>query len=234
MPSPEPGFEQRLRKIIGQRAQAHLRPEVAPIIARLLNRAAPLLSWDRVIEVLQSLDVPEDAIHGLWASYQEATRYRRPPKPSLPRPLVRQGTGPPAYVPRLGGADVSRERSSPGVSAAKPRRVLEDADGYDQKPNPLAVSIRPRTFSELDELLLKYWAWAGYPSSRQLAKLSEGAFSHATVNKLTGEKSRDGSKPFSTRQDYVVAFIRACGGNENDQMSWVSAWRQIACSGDAP
>jgi len=110
-----------------------------------------------------------------------------------------------------------------------PRPAMEDAEGYDQKPNPLDEFSKARTFNELDELLRRYWAWAGRPSSRRLAGLSEETFSHATVNKLISPKGLDGNRPFSAKQQYVIAFIRACGGTRNDQMAWVSAWRQIGC-----
>jgi hypothetical protein len=52
------------------------------------------------------------------------------------------------------------------------------------------------------------------------------------VNKLISPKGRDENRPFSTKQEYVIEFIRACGGTKNDQMCWVSAWRQIGCRGD--
>lgn len=228
MPSPSPGFEWRLVKLIGQRQQA-LRTDLEPIIERLLDPGTPLLPWTRVVEVLRELNVPEDEIENLSLSHQEAMRRRRSPKPPLPGSAAGQNDAPRA--PQVSNGE-TRITPNPRTSPATPRPALEDADGHDQKPNPLDESARASTFIELDELLLKYWRWAGRPPSRQLAKRSDGAFSHTTVNKLTGPKGRDGTRPFSRRQEYVIGFIRACGGTKNDQMSWVSAWRKIACSED--
>jgi hypothetical protein len=125
------------------------------------------------------------------------------------------------------GSELGRLASlSPGLkvdpSAIWPKAgpsVVEDLRGHECKPNPLDA----RSFAELEEKLREYWHWAGRPGSRIIAVASGGAFSHATIAKLLSNKP---GKP-SLKQSYVCGLIRGCGGDEEEQQRWVTAWRRI-------
>ncbi|WP_131740373.1 hypothetical protein [Actinomadura roseirufa] len=209
-------FESRLHRLLVVYAPApwHARaPEGAagPIIERLLDPATPLVAWRNVVAVLEGHGMPAHHIAELRPLYLEAGRRRRPRNPIL-------------------DGHAASERAAGPVPAPVP--ALEDAGGLDLKPDPLTRTPGPADFHDLDALLLRYWAWAGRPSSRKLAAASGGVFSHATVNRLTGPAGRAAGRSFSVRQEYVRAFIAACGGSEDDQRRWVTAWRQVdeACS----
>jgi DNA-binding CsgD family transcriptional regulator len=111
-----------------------------------------------------------------------------------------------------------------GLSAARQRpkspEQIGDLDGYQLKPDPLAA----QSLAELEDFLRKLWVWAGRPSSRRLAALSGGAFSHATISKLIYDKPE---KPVLKLQ-YLLGFVRACGVDEDEQRCWVTAWRRGA------
>jgi DNA-binding CsgD family transcriptional regulator len=89
--------------------------------------------------------------------------------------------------------------------------------GHSDKPDPLSAG----TLSELEDHLRSLWAWAGRPSSRDLAASSGGAFSHATVSKIMHNSPR---KPV-LKLKYVLGIVRACGCDQEEQQRWVAAWR---------
>lgn len=96
---------------------------------------------------------------------------------------------------------------------------IGDLTGYALKPDPLTA----KSLTDLEKLLRDLWTWAGYPSSRILASRSGGAFSHATISKLIYDKP---GKP-NLKLPYVLGFVRACGGDQDEQKRWVTAWRNI-------
>jgi hypothetical protein len=100
-----------------------------------------------------------------------------------------------------------------------PRPAVQDWRGHRLKPDPLGA----RTFAELEKLLREYWHWTGRRGTRKIAAGSGGAFSHATVAKLLHDKPQ---KP-ALKQDYVLGLILGCGGDEDEQQCWVTAWRRI-------
>lgn len=206
-------FEQQVRVMIGPLGTSGFPTELAPIMRRMIDAVQPPLPWRNVVEALTRLGFSTETVARLKPSYDRSLRYR-------PRTHDLRGSEEPDILGRDGRSRFLPAEATWGDSA------LEDVEGHDQKPDPLKGD-RPRTYYELDDRLLEYWTWAGQPSSRVLAERSGHIFSHTTVAKLTGR--RTGTKPFSARQKYVVAFINACGGGEGDQRRWVSAWRWIAC-----
>jgi hypothetical protein len=192
-------FEQRLEALVN--ASPH-RPDPvsASIIKQLIDPGSDLLPWRNVIEVLHGLGVTPQAPR-LQPLYQEALRRRRS---ASRRPADRPVDEP---VP-------------------PPRRIaVEDAVGG--WPNPLEEHVLLNTFGHLDLQLLEFHSWAGRPSVRVVAKGSGGAFSHGTVhNRLLGDVE-PGSKPFSAKLDYVVGFIRGCGGSELAVRTYATAWRRV-------
>lgn len=129
-----------------------------------------------------------------------------------------------AFNARLGPAAISETIDLPWENAQEPSREapekIEDLVGYAREPDPLTA----KSLAELEERLRDLWAWAGYPSSRTLASRSAGAFSHATISKLIYEKP---GRP-ALKLSYVLGFVRACGGNPDEQKRWATAWRNIA------
>jgi transcriptional regulator with XRE-family HTH domain len=158
---------------------------------------------------------------------REQERSTPPPSPGSakgrsPRRIM---TGDTNVVVHPGGT-LNVFHGSVSGSGAKVKPVppaVEDLDGHQLKPDPLTA----RNLDELEELLREFWRWAGSPSSRRVAGGSEGAFSHATIAKLLADKP--GKPPL--KQEYVVGLIRGCGGDEEEQKRWITAWRSIERSG---
>ncbi|MDF2704707.1 MAG: hypothetical protein K0R62_359 [Nonomuraea muscovyensis] len=111
------------------------------------------------------------------------------------------------------------ERRSPRRAEQAPEPVIQDAPGYDLKPDPLGA----RSVPELEELARDFWRWADKPSSRQIAERSKGAFSHATVAKIVYDRP---GKPALTMR-YLLGLIRGCGGDKEEQQRWATAWRLL-------
>jgi hypothetical protein len=100
-------------------------------------------------------------------------------------------------------------------------RQIEDEQGYDFKPNPLTA----RTSYEFVGRMCEFRKWAGDVALRELVRRSDGAFALSTLS--TALRGRN-----LPPQTLVVAFIRACGGDENEVRRWVTAWRQIRMPAD--
>lgn len=105
------------------------------------------------------------------------------------------------------------------VRATLPSEQINSLLSYASKPDPLAA----KSLSELEDHLRFLWAWTGRPSSRKLAERSCGAFSHATISKIIYDKP---GKP-ALRLEYVLGFVRACGGDEVEKQLWANAWRAV-------
>jgi transcriptional regulator with XRE-family HTH domain len=110
---------------------------------------------------------------------------------------------------------------------AKRLRARDDAEmvtdlADDYKPDPSTAT----SLEELESLLRQFWLWAGLPSSRSVAKASDGAFSHATVAKILYD--RPGKPPL--RVSYVRGMIRGCGGSPAEERAWITAWRMVQLS----
>jgi hypothetical protein len=101
----------------------------------------------------------------------------------------------------------------PVAPAAAP---VEDVDGHDLKPDPLAT----RTPAELVEAMRRYREWAGNPSFRKMAAAARRRVGASTFCSLL----RSNELP---TLDVVIAFIIGCRGSEEDQQRFATAWRQI-------
>ena len=112
-----------------------------------------------------------------------------------------------------------RARRAELGSAGRTQPVPEpipDAEGYDLRPDPLAV----RTPADLVAALQHYREWAGKPSFRVMAARTRQKAAASTLCTALG------SGEF-TRLDVVVAVIAGCGGSEEDQRRFATAWRRI-------
>jgi hypothetical protein len=155
-----------------------------------------------------------------WAARALAARDLADDKQAVPRSpgsLIINGNGSTIYVGNASGPGGSHE----------PPALIPDMDGHALKPDPLEAT----TFEELTELMREFRAWAGHPSSRDLASRSAGEFSHATISKLLS--SQPGRKP-PLKLGYVRGFIHACGGDDEDLSRWITAWRRIDQGKAAP
>ncbi|MEU8122644.1 hypothetical protein AB0C21_28375 [Spirillospora sp. NPDC049024] len=95
---------------------------------------------------------------------------------------------------------------------------MADLPGHALKPDPLTA----RTMPELHELLRIYWRWNGSPSTRTVARASEGAFSHSTAAKLLYGPSQP-----DLDFEYLRGCVQGCGGDPTEVQRWLTAWRRI-------
>jgi hypothetical protein len=102
--------------------------------------------------------------------------------------------------------------------APSPRipRQLEDATGYDLKPDPLTAE----TPIGLVDQMRQFRIWSGDLALRELVRRGNGAFALSTLSKVL---SGTALPPL----DLLQHFIRACGGSVDDVQRWSTAWRQI-------
>lgn len=100
--------------------------------------------------------------------------------------------------------------------------VLPDAAGHDLRPDPLAAT----TATEFMESLRRYRLWCGQISYREMALRSGRTVAASTLcTALRGDRL--------PRQALVRTIVAACGGDEDDQRAWVTAWRRVAMSDPA-
>lgn len=211
-------FEELVAGLVQGRQRDGLPQLLAPLGRRLVDPNAPLPGWQECRRVLEQLGMPPGEASTFEAAHEQATRYRRPTRP---QPLQ-----------ALASAQASGSVTpNPTREVNRQRRVPEDIEGHDRKPDPLTEDPQPSTFAELDVILRRYWRWAGRIPTRELARRSGGMFSHATAHKVTGNR-RATATAFSARLDYLTAFVAACGGSDGDQRRWSSAWRSIEMRDD--
>lgn len=103
-----------------------------------------------------------------------------------------------------------------------PARVCADAPGYSLKPDPMTV----HNMAELQGQLREFWRWADRPSMRDVAARSGRAFSKSTVTKLLHEQLPRTKVP-ELSQKYVAGIVRGCGGDEQEIVRWVTAFRLL-------
>lgn len=113
--------------------------------------------------------------------------------------------------------------TSPAAAARRmpgPRRVIgelvPDASGLNLKPDPLTAS----TSAELISALRRYRLWAGDPSLRVMAAESGQQVAHSTMYVALKRTSLP-------KLRVVLAIVAGCGGGQDDQRAFASAWRQI-------
>ena len=104
-------------------------------------------------------------------------------------------------------------RTARTAPAPKP---LPDTDGFDLRPDPL----KARTAAELVDALRSYRVWAGEPPFRQMAARARQKVAHSTLYAAMDSDELP-------RQDVVAAIIAGCGGSEDEQRRYVTAWRRI-------
>jgi hypothetical protein len=101
-------------------------------------------------------------------------------------------------------------------AAPVPGPVVEDTGGFDLKPDPLTA----RTPAELMTALRRYRQWAGEPPYRKMAGQAGHAVAASTLCTALGNDELP-------RLNVVLAIITGCGGCEEDQQRYATAWRQI-------
>uniref|UniRef100_UPI003F497EB0 helix-turn-helix domain-containing protein n=1 Tax=Sphaerisporangium sp. CA-236357 TaxID=3240030 RepID=UPI003F497EB0 len=155
------------------------------------------------------------------------------PVPTIVSDLVSLGTFPPGIMKELSLLRHDAEKAvmirrvehrgraeTAAVNKVRPAvevpRQIEDAAGYSYKPDPLTAT----TPGELVDRMRQFRIWAGEPSLRTLAQRSGGAFAASTLCKVLNGERLPG-------QDLIEAFIRACGGSEEDVQRWVTVRRGL-------
>ena len=95
-------------------------------------------------------------------------------------------------------------------------RVISDGPSVNLCPDPDAA----RTPAEFMDTLRRYWIWSGKLSYRSMARECDHQFAASTI--FTALKA-DTLPSF----DLAQAIVVACGGNEEHQRSFRSAWRRL-------
>jgi hypothetical protein len=102
---------------------------------------------------------------------------------------------------------------------AEASRLVLDATGFDLRPDPLQAN----TPADFTAALRKYRIWAGRPSYRELARRAGGTPAASTICTML---RTDDLPPFGC----MIAFVRACGGAEEDCQRFATAWRRLSLS----
>jgi hypothetical protein len=97
--------------------------------------------------------------------------------------------------------------------AAEP---VQDAMGFNLKPDPLTAT----TSAELVARLREYRQWAGDPPFRKIAAQARQKVAHSTIFVALNSDELPSLK-------VVVAVIAGCGGGEEDQRAFATAWRRV-------
>ncbi|MEV1245614.1 hypothetical protein ACIBO2_52425 [Nonomuraea sp. NPDC050022] len=188
------------------------------VLRQALNSGLQLPAWRMVNSLLVQLGAPESSLPDFHAAYERAKLYRPwSDTIRISQDADHAGTGMYVIHNTGGTVNVQAERRYPRRTERLAEPVIQDAPGYDLKPDPFTAN----SVSELEELAREFWRWAGTPSTRQLAEQSRGAFSHATVAKIIYDKP--GKPPL--KMQYLLGLIRGCGGDAQEQQQWASAWR---------
>jgi hypothetical protein len=93
--------------------------------------------------------------------------------------------------------------------------AVRDAAGYSLKPDPFTA----RTGTELVAVLRRYREWAGNTPFRQMAARTRWKVAHSTM--CVALKS-DSLPPLKV----VMAIVAGCGGTDEDQQAFATAWRR--------
>jgi DNA-binding SARP family transcriptional activator/transcriptional regulator with XRE-family HTH domain len=113
---------------------------------------------------------------------------------------------------------VSAERVGTVPGAA----TVPDSPGFDLCPDPLTA----RTAPELVRTLARFRLWAGEPSFREMERACGHAVAAATM--CTALKSDN-----LPSLQLVLAVVSACGGAEDHQQAFATAWRTIRMTHDS-
>lgn len=114
------------------------------------------------------------------------------------------------------GLDHRRGRHClPAAAGPACRAAVQDAAGYSLKPDPLTA----RTGTELVAVLRRYRQWAGNTPFRQMAERTRWQVAHSTMCVALKSESLPPLK-------VVMAIVTGCGGTDEDQQAFATAWRR--------
>jgi hypothetical protein len=115
--------------------------------------------------------------------------------------------------------DERRGRHRLQAGGAAPTAIPEpirDAGGFNLKPDPLTA----RTGAELVARLREYREWSGKTPFRKMAAQARQKVSYSAMCVALKGYDLPGLQ-------IVVAIIAGCGGGDNDQRAFATAWRRI-------
>lgn len=92
-----------------------------------------------------------------------------------------------------------------------------DVEGFDLRPDPLGA----RSPAEFAEALRQYRVWSGDPSLRDIARRAGGRTAASTIWQAL--RTNDAVP----RLEVVMTIVTGCGGGEEDQRRFATAWRAI-------
>jgi len=136
--------------------------------------------------------------------------------PAAESPWTYQG---PLYGPSVQFVQApGRSTLTAGAPARKrpPRPAVKDAADLDLRPDPGQAG----TAAELVGALREFHQWAGEPSYRVMAEQCGQMMSASSLHRTLNGRALP---PFKA----VMAVIIGCGGSEEDQRRFASAWRMI-------
>jgi hypothetical protein len=104
----------------------------------------------------------------------------------------------------------------PSAEARHDGEQIDDAFGFDLRPDPLAATT-PEQFLRA---LWQYKVWSGDPSWRKMAARAGQRVVHSTMHAAMNGNTLP-------KLDVVKAIIIGCGGNDDDLRMFVTAWRRL-------
>ncbi|MEU4332578.1 hypothetical protein [Nonomuraea dietziae] len=113
-----------------------------------------------------------------------------------------------------------RSAISDSTSANDPHRLRKDVAGHDElEPDPLKATTK----EEFLQCMRDFHTWAYEPSYRDIA---------IRAGKMVGASTlSEALNPYKPARlpshKVVVAFIRGCGGGDDDLDRWTTAWRRL-------
>jgi hypothetical protein len=111
---------------------------------------------------------------------------------------------------------IAHEITRAARRAAEVTPPVADVAGFELQPNPLTAQSE----AELVEMARTYRTWAGAPSFRKMAAQAGQAASYTTLRNALLSDELPAQRVFR-------AIIAGCGGDEEEQSRYVTAWRQF-------
>lgn len=103
------------------------------------------------------------------------------------------------------------------TGAPAPVSAIPDVPGYQLRPDPLNA----KTPAEFVGALARLRQWAGEPPFREMERRCGHEVASATICTALGSDKLPS-------QRVVLAIVTACGGDEDQKRSFITAWRQLA------
>jgi DNA-binding SARP family transcriptional activator len=114
-------------------------------------------------------------------------------------------------------------RETGGRCRTTPAETIPDAAGHELRPDPLTA----KTAAEFIRALNQLRQWAGNPPFREMERRCGRAAASATIcTALNGDKL--------PRRHIVLAIVTACGGDEEQERTWTTAWRKLEMEQEPP